>query len=97
MKPENKVFIKSGLLSGLIYAILMAGFNYYDGEPFKIFKFLFLFFSLACLWVFWLVIIIKKPLKRKKPKMIRYPNNSKKENIKCNLNFEVYIEIDILK
>ena len=44
MKPENKVFIKSGLLSGLIYAILMAGFNYYDGEPFKIFKFLFHFF-----------------------------------------------------
>lgn len=44
MKPENKVFVKSGLLSGFIYALLMAGFNYSSGEPFSIFKFLFHFF-----------------------------------------------------
>ncbi|MGV9003722.1 hypothetical protein [Flavobacterium sp.] len=44
MKPENKVFVKSGITAGFIFAILMAGFNYSDGEPFKIFKFLFHFF-----------------------------------------------------
>lgn len=49
MKPENKIFIQSTLLSGLIYAILMAGFNYNDGEEFKIMKFLFhfIFFGLS--------------------------------------------------
>jgi len=44
MKTENKIFIKSFLLSGLVYALLMAGLNYFDGESFRIFKFLFHFF-----------------------------------------------------
>lgn len=44
MKPENQVFIKSGLLTGILYALIMAGFNYSSGEPFSIFKFLFHFF-----------------------------------------------------
>lgn len=44
MKLENQVFVKSGLLSGIIYALIMAGFSYSTGEPFSIFKFLFLFF-----------------------------------------------------
>jgi L-asparagine transporter-like permease len=43
MKTENKIFIKSFLISGLLYALLMAGLNYFDGESFRIFKFLFKF------------------------------------------------------
>jgi hypothetical protein len=44
MKAENKVFIKTFLLTGIVYATLNAGFNYADGEGFKIYKFLFHFF-----------------------------------------------------
>ena len=32
MKTENKIFIKSFLISGLVYAGLMAGFDYSDGD-----------------------------------------------------------------
>jgi len=48
MKAENKIFIKSFLLSGLVYTTLMAGFDYSDGQDFEIFKliFHFLFFGL---------------------------------------------------
>lgn len=44
MKTENKIFLKSFLLSGLIYAGLMAGFEYSQGESFSIYKFLWHFF-----------------------------------------------------
>ncbi|HLF53197.1 hypothetical protein [Flavobacterium sp.] len=49
MKTENKIFIKSFLISGLVYAGLMAGFDYSDGQSFRIFKFLlhFFFFGLS--------------------------------------------------
>lgn len=43
MKAENKIFIKSFLLSGVVYAGLMAGYNYVDGQEFNIWKFLFHF------------------------------------------------------
>ncbi|SEA42394.1 hypothetical protein SAMN05443667_104163 [Flavobacterium gillisiae] len=48
MKAENKIFIKSFLLSGLVYTTLMAGFDYSDGQDFEILKLLFhfLFFGL---------------------------------------------------
>ena len=43
MKEENKVFIKSFFLSGLVYSGLMAGFDYYDRQDFRIWRFLFSF------------------------------------------------------
>lgn len=48
MKVENKIFIKTFLLSGLVYTTLMAGFDYSDGKEFEIFKLIyhFLFFGL---------------------------------------------------
>lgn len=48
MKVENKIFIKSFLIAGLVYAGLMAGFDYSDGLDFHIVKFIFhfLFFGL---------------------------------------------------
>ena len=47
MKTENKLFFKTALISGLLYATLMAGFEYYLGEGFNIMKFVFhaLFFG----------------------------------------------------
>jgi hypothetical protein len=48
MRVENKVFIKSFLISGLVYAGLMAGFDYSEGQEFRIWRFLlsFLFFGI---------------------------------------------------
>jgi preprotein translocase subunit SecG len=48
MSAENKVFIKSFLLSGLVYAGLMAGFDYSEGQEFSIWRFIlgFLFFGI---------------------------------------------------
>mgnify|MGYP003613582633 CR=1 FL=1 len=44
MKPENRVFLNAFFSTGLIYATLMAGLDYYFDEVFKLAKFLFRFF-----------------------------------------------------
>ena len=41
MTTQTKAIIKSGLFSGIVYAGLMAGFDYSDGQDFKIWKFIF--------------------------------------------------------
>ncbi|MCI2230532.1 hypothetical protein MC378_15255 [Polaribacter sp. MSW13] len=41
MNTRTKAIIKSGLFSGIVYAGLMAGFDYSDGQDFKIWKFIF--------------------------------------------------------
>ncbi len=41
MNTQAKSIIKSGLFSGIVYAGLMAGFDYSDGQDFKIWKFIF--------------------------------------------------------
>ena len=48
MKAENKFFVKEIFFSGIIFASLMAGFDYSDGKEFVITKFIFhlLFFGL---------------------------------------------------
>lgn len=43
MKPENKAFIKTTILNGLIFAVLIAGFGYWDEGKFNVYKFLFHF------------------------------------------------------
>ena len=43
MKTENKIFIKVALIAGLIYAGIMAGFDYATGENFSLLKSLFHF------------------------------------------------------
>ncbi len=47
-KLPLKTIIKTGLLSGLFFAVTMAAFDYFTHEPFSIMKFLFhgLFFGL---------------------------------------------------
>jgi hypothetical protein len=48
MKVENKIFMKSFLLSGLVYTTFIAGFDYYYKQNSSIVKFIFhfLFFRL---------------------------------------------------
>ena len=41
MTSQTKAIIKSGLISGILYAGLMAGFDYSDGQDFRIWKFIF--------------------------------------------------------
>ena len=41
MTIQTKAIIKSGLISGIVYAGLMAGFGYFDGQDFRIWKFIF--------------------------------------------------------
>ena len=67
MKAENKFFVKEVFFSGIIFASLMAGFDYSDGKEFVITKFIFhllffglFFYFLVYLWVCFLDINIKK-------------------------------------
>jgi len=48
MSKRSRLFWLSFLVGGGVYALLNAGFNYHDGEPFSIGKFLFdfIFFGL---------------------------------------------------
>ena len=48
MDTQTKTILKSGLLSGIVYAGLMAGFDYSDGQDFRIWRFIFhlLFFGI---------------------------------------------------
>ena len=41
MNTQIKTIIKSGLISGIIYAGLMAGFDYSDGQDFSMWRFIF--------------------------------------------------------
>jgi len=36
---RNKVFVNSALVSGLVFALIMAGFDYYKEQPFSLIKF----------------------------------------------------------
>jgi len=48
MKTQIKTVLISGLISGIVYAGLMAGFDYFNGHDFKIWKLIFnvLFFGI---------------------------------------------------
>ncbi len=54
MKAENRAFIKTFLIAGIVYASIMAGFDYADGQEFKLYKFVFsfLFFGLFMGYIF---------------------------------------------
>lgn len=64
MKAENKAFLKTFLVAGIVYASLMAGFDYADGEGFKIYKFLFHFFFFGLFMGFLARYSHKKQLKK---------------------------------
>lgn len=64
MKAENKAFLKTFLVAGIVYASLMVGFDYADGEGFKIYKFLFHFFFFGLFMGFLARYSHKKQLKK---------------------------------
>jgi len=41
MEKNIKLKIRTGVLSGLIFAVIMAGFEFYDEEKFSVLKFIF--------------------------------------------------------
>jgi len=49
MNPQTKSILISGLISGIVYAVLMAGFDYYDEKNFKVWRFIFNFVFLGIL------------------------------------------------
>ena len=36
---RNKAFVNAGLISGLLFALVMAGFDYFREQPFSLLKF----------------------------------------------------------
>jgi hypothetical protein len=48
MNVQTITMIKSGLISGIVFAALMAGFDYSNGQDFRIWRFLYntLFFGI---------------------------------------------------
>ncbi|MDG1730082.1 MAG: hypothetical protein P8K68_13715 [Algibacter sp.] len=54
VKRSDKNILKTGVISGLFFAIWMSAFDYFDQEPFSIFKFLlgFIFFGGAMAYTF---------------------------------------------
>lgn len=45
-----KLHIKAAIIMGLFYALAMAGWDYHDGEPFKLFRFMLNFVVLGSSW-----------------------------------------------
>jgi len=41
MEKNIKLKIRTGVLSGLIFAVIMAGFEFYDENKFSVLKFIF--------------------------------------------------------
>lgn len=41
MKETTKLKIRTGVLSGLLFAVIIAGFNFYDEDKFSVLKFIF--------------------------------------------------------
>jgi hypothetical protein len=42
-----KTRINTGIIFGIVHASIMAGFDYFDSEPFSIWQFLFYFFFMG--------------------------------------------------
>jgi outer membrane protein TolC len=53
MTTENKIIIKSFLISSLVYAVLMTGFGFYGGQIFSILISLLIIYSSVDLWTYW--------------------------------------------
>ena len=43
MNTINKKSIKSGLIAGIVFAGITVGFDYYDGQDFRVWRFIFNF------------------------------------------------------
>ncbi len=65
MKTQIKTVLKHGLISGIIFAGLMAGFDYFNGQDFMIWKLIFIALFFGLLDGLATYYIMKKRLKKK--------------------------------
>ncbi|WP_418513147.1 hypothetical protein [Corallibacter sp.] len=62
---KNKTYIKLGLVSGLIFALLMLAFDYFMGKPFLVWKFILHFILFGAFNGFMAYRRVKKEKKRR--------------------------------
>jgi hypothetical protein len=64
MKTQTKSIIKGGLFGGIVYALVMLGFDFTDGENFNVWKFIFNLSSFGILMGFMTFYNLKKIRKK---------------------------------
>ena len=66
MKTQTKSIIKGGLFGGIVYALVMLGFDFTIGENFNVWKFIFNLSSFGILMGFMTYYNLKKQLEKNK-------------------------------
>ena len=66
MTTQAKTILNSALISGSVYAILIAGFDYYDEQAFSLGKFLFNLFFFGAFMGFFTGYQLRKQAKKEK-------------------------------
>jgi hypothetical protein len=64
MKPITKLYLKAFLVTGIPYGLIMLGFDLFDGDGFRLWKFLFLIFFFGTTMSITLVSFHKNRLKK---------------------------------
>jgi len=64
MKTQTKSIIIGGFFGGIVYVGIMAGFDYYNEQDFRIWKFLWSFFFFGTFMVFLTRYNLKKSLEK---------------------------------
>lgn len=94
MKPITKLYLKTFLLTGIPYGLIMLGFDLADGTGFRLWKYLFLTFFFGITMSLILVFFHKYRLKKNGIQEITDQNLgvSQKRNLKSELNKSELIE-----
>lgn len=94
MKPITKLYLKTFLLTGIPYGLLMIGTDILEGEGFSLFKFLFLTFFFGITMSLTLVSFHRYRLKKSGIQEMTDQNLgvSQKKNVKSELNKSELIE-----
>jgi len=66
MNTQLKSILIGGLVGGIVYAVVMAGFDYYDGENFRIWRFVFNFLFFGTFTGFSTLYSLKKQSEKEK-------------------------------
>jgi hypothetical protein len=94
MKPITKLYLRTFLLTGILYGMLTVGFDLADGNGFRLWKFLFLTFFFGVTMALLLVSFHKYRLKKNGAQEITEQNLgvSQKKNLKSEWNTSELIE-----
>jgi hypothetical protein len=94
MKPITKLYLRTFLLLGIPYGLLTAGFDFADGNGFRLWKFLFSTFFFGVTMSFLLVSFHKYSLKKNGVQEMTDQNLgvSQKKNLKSEFNKSELIE-----